>query len=393
VVKRAEIVSDLLRRASLTPPDLLAADIAAALQDCGGHRLVLYVVDYEQETLQPVALGTELMTDAPKGVRVESTMAGKAFQTQQVLTAAADDGWRVWVPIRERAERLGVLELGFTTIDDELLILAADLGLLVGHLIHSAGRYTDLIELRRRLRPMNLAAEMQWDMLLPPLGFTSPDLAIAGLLEPAYLVAGDAFDFSLNGDILDFAILDAMGHGISSTMASTLALGAFRFGRRRRLELTVMAGLIDDALIERFDSEEFVTGHIAQLDVGTGRFRWVNAGHPLPFLIRGNKVVAELPCAPCMPFGLGIEITEVGDCQLQPGDQLLFYSDGVTEAHPAGGPQFGVDNLRDAVEQYIGVGLVAPELLRRLARDLRAHRGSELADDATLVFLQWQPGR
>ncbi len=393
MVERGEVVSDLLRRASLTPPDLLAGDIAAALQDCGGHHLVLYVVDYEQESLQPVALGSELLAEQPEGVRVESTMAGKAFQTQEVLTAPFEGGWRVWVPVRERAERIGVLELGFTEIDDELLSLAADLGLLVAHLIHSAGRYTDLIELRRRLRPMNLAAEMQWDMLLPPLAFTSPDVAIAGLLEPAYLVAGDAFDFSLNGDILDFAILDAMGHGVNSTLASTLALGAFRFGRRRRLELTVMAGLIDDALIERFDNDEFVTGHVAQLDVATGQFRWVNAGHPLPLLIRGHKVVAELACEPCLPFGLGIDITEVGECHLQPGDRLLFYSDGVTEAHTLGGPLFGVDNLRDAIEQYIGAGLVAPELLRRLARDLRRHRGSELADDATLVFLQWQPGR
>ncbi len=393
MVKRGEVIGDLLRRASLTPPDLLAADIAAALQDCGGHHLVLYVVDYEQETLQPVSLGGDLLADAPKGVRVESTMAGRAFQTQEVLTAHDDNGWRVWVPVRERAERLGVLELGFTEIDDELLSLAADLGLLVGHLIHSAARYTDLVELRRRLRPMNLAAEMQWDMLLPPLGFTSPELSIAGLLEPAYLVAGDAFDYSLNGDILDFAIFDAMGHGVGSALASTLALGAFRFGRRRRLELTVTAGLIDDALTERFDNDEFVTGQLAQLDVATGHLRWVNAGHPLPFLIRGHKVVAELACEPCLPFGLGIDITEVGECQLQPGDRLFFYSDGVTEAHTSGGPQFGVDNLRDALEQYIGAGLLAPELLRRLARDLRSHRGSELADDATLVFLQWQPGR
>ena len=392
-MERAEVVSDLLQRASLTPPDLLAADIAAALRDCGGHHLVLYVVDYEQESLQPVALGTELMDEAPKGVRIEATMAGRAFQSQEVLTAPADDGWRVWVPVRERAERLGVLELGFDAIDDELLGLAADLGLLAGHLINSAGRYTDLIEQRRRLRPMNLAAEMQWDMLLPPLGFTSPELSIAGLLEPAYLVAGDAFDYSLNGDVLDFAILDAMGHGVNSTLASTLALGAFRFARRRRLELTVTAELIDDALVERFSNDEFVTGQVAQLDVATGHLQWVNAGHPLPLLIRGHKVVAELACEPCLPFGLGIDITEVGECNLQPGDRLLFYSDGVTEAHPRGGPQFGVDNLRSAVEQYSGAGLLAPELLRRLARDLRNHRGSELADDATLVFLQWQPGR
>ena len=391
-MERAETISDLLRRASLTPPDLLAADVAAALQHAGGHHLVLYVVDYEQESLQPVALATDLMVDSPEGLRVEGTMAGRAFQMQETLVAEGESGWRVWVPVRERAERIGVLELGFAAVDDEIRRLADDLGLLVGHLLQTAGRYTDLIELRRRRRAMNLAAEMQWDMLLPPLGFSSPELAIAGHLEPAYMVAGDAFDYSLNGDILDFAILDAMGHGMNSTLSSCLALGAFRFGRRRGLELTVKAELVDDALIERFTGEEFVTGHLAELDIGTGRLRFVNAGHPLPLLLRGTKVVAELQCAPCMPFGLGIEIGEVADCQLQPGDQLLFYSDGAIEARPTGGEQFGIERLCDNIEQYAGSGLPAAEVLRRVARDLRRYRGAELEDDATFFLLQWQPG-
>lgn len=240
---------------------------------------------------------------------------------------------------------------------------------------------------------MNLAAEMQWDMLLPPLAFTSPDLAIAGLLEPAYFVAGDAFDYSLNGDLLGFAILDAMGHGVSSTLASTLALGAFRFGRRRGLDTTVIAEQIDDALIEQFDGEIFVTGHLARLDVATGEFEWVNAGHPPPMLVRGSTIVAELRCEPCLPLGLGIQITEVGRCQLRPGDKLFFYSDGAVEARPAGGQEFGLERLRDLIEEYTGAGLLASETLRRLAASLREHRGGELEDDATLVFLEWQPGR
>jgi serine phosphatase RsbU (regulator of sigma subunit) len=392
-MERAEIISDLLRRAALTPPDLLAADVAAALQNAGGHHLVLYVVDYEQESLQPVALATDLMVESPQGVKVEGTLAGRAFQAQETVVGEADTGWRVWVPVRERAERLGVLELGFSALDDEVVRLAEDLGLLVGHLVRTAGRYTDLVELRRRRRVMNLAAEMQWDMLLPPLGFASPELAIAGLLEPAYMVAGDAFDYSLNGDILDFAIVDAMGHGVNSTLASCLALGAFRFGRRRRVELTVTAEMIDDALIERFAGDEFVTGHVAQLDIGTGHLRFVNGGHPLPLLLRGNKVVSELRCDPCLPFGLGIHIGEVGEAHLQPGDQLFFYSDGTVEARPTGGEQFGFERLQDAVEQYAGAGLAAAEVLRRVARDLRRHRGGELEDDATMVILQWQPGR
>lgn len=388
-----EIVGDLLRRASVTAPDLLAADVAATLHEVGGHHLVLYVVDYEQLTLQPVGIATDLLAEVPKGVNVEGTLAGRAFQLQQVVTAEVDDGWRVWAPVRERAERIGVLEFGFPDVDDDLLRLCDDLGLLVGHLVHTAGRYTDLVELRRRRRPMNLAAEMQWDMLMPPLAFSSPEVAIAGILEPAYFVAGDAFDYSLNGDVLGFAILDAMGHGVHSTLASTLALGAFRHGRRRGLELTVVAEQIDDALREQFSGECFVTGHVCELDVATGHFRWVNAGHPAPLLLRGAKVVAEMQAESCLPLGLGIEVVEVGECRLRPSDRILFYSDGVTEARPSGGEQYGVARLIDAAEEYIGGSLPVAEILRRLVRRLRDHRGGELADDATLVFLEWQPGR
>ncbi len=391
-MNRAGIIGDLLRRAALTPPDLLAADVANALQDAGGDHLVLYVVDYEQETLQPVALAGELLDEHPPGVSIEGSMAGRSFRSQKVLMAETAAGWRVWSPVRERAERIGVLEMGFPSVDDELLGLCDDLGLLVGHLTHTAGRYTDLITLRRRRRPMNLAAEMQWD-LLPPLAFSSPDLAIAGLLEPAYFVAGDAFDYSLNGDVLAFAIFDAMGHGVHSTLASTLALGAFRYARRRGLDLSVMAEHVDDAVAEQFEGENFVTGHLAHLDVATGDLRWVNAGHPPPLLLRGAKVVGELACEPCLPFGLGIAITEIGRARMQPGDRVLFYSDGAIEARPAGGAQFGLDRLVSEVEQFIGAEVRPAETLRRLAARLRQHRGGELEDDATLVFLDWQPGR
>jgi len=393
VVRSREIIGDLLRRASVTAPDLLVADLAAALQNAGGNHLVLYLIDYEQRTLQPVGIATDLVAQESQGLSVEGTLAGRAFQVQQVVTAEGADGWRVWAPVRERAERIGVLEFGFPDIDDDLLQLCDDMGLLAGHLVRTSSRYTDLMEVRRRRRPMNLAAEMQWDMLMPPLAFSSPDLDMAGILEPAYVVAGDAFDYSLNGEVFGFAILDAMGHGVHSTVASTLALGAFRYGRRRGLELTVIAEQIDDALIEHLDGECFVTGHLCQLDVATGLFRWINAGHPPPLLIRGSKVVAEMKAEPCLPLGLGIRITEVGECRLRPSDRVLFYSDGVTEARSGGGQQFGVDRLIDDAEEFLGSSLPVAEVLRRLVRRLREHRGAELEDDATLVVLEWQPGR
>src|SRR5215218_512406 len=118
-MERGEVISELLQRASLTPPDLLAADVAAALADAGGNHLVIYVVDYEQLTLQPVAIATELLDDRLEGVTISGTMAGRSFQRQEVVAAQTQQGWRVWAPLVERAERVGVLELGFVKVDDE----------------------------------------------------------------------------------------------------------------------------------------------------------------------------------------------------------------------------------------------------------------------------------
>lgn len=392
-MQRAEVISELLQRANLTPPDLLAADVAAALADAGGNHLVIFVVDYEQVTLQPVALATELLDEEPEGVTISGTMAGRAFQRQEVVSAETQGGWRVWAPLVERAERVGVLELGFAEVDDEILRLCEDLGRLVGHLLHTAGRYTDLVDLRRRRRDMSLAAEMQWDMLLPPLAFRSPEVGLAGLLEPAYEVAGDGFDYSLDGETLSFLMLDAMGHGLGATLASTLALAASRHARRMGAGLAEIARRVDEALAGEFGGDIFVTGHVGALDTATGRFCWVNAGHPAPLLARRSKVVAEIGCQPCFPLGLGIHEPEIGECQLEPGDALVFYSDGVIEARPAidRRDQFGVERLTDLLERNLGMGLVASEVLRRTVAAVVEHRADKLEDDATLVMLEWRP--
>ena len=389
---RADILSELLRRASQAAPDLLVADVAAALAEAGGDHITLYVVDYEAETLRPVSLTDGLDVDPGPSLSIAGTMAGRVFQTQEVLSAHTDDGWRVWAPVRERAEQIGVLECGFPAIDAGTLRLCEDLGRLVGHLVRTATRYTDVIEMRRRRRPMNLPAEMQWDMLLPPLAFCCPEVAISGVLEPAYAVGGDAFDYALNGEQLDFAILDAMGHGLSATVASVLGLAGFRYGRRRTLPLADMAAQIDQALMSEFDGEVFVTGHLAQLDTATGQISWINAGHPDPLLLRDGRVVAELHAEPCYPLGLGITVSEIGQTVLERGDMLLFYSDGVIEARPAGGEQFGVARLRDRVERHFSDHLLPAEMLRRLVKDVLGHRHDQLADDATLVLIEW-PGR
>ncbi|MDQ6615369.1 MAG: serine/threonine-protein phosphatase [Actinomycetota bacterium] len=386
-----EVLSDLLRRANLSAPDLLVADVAASLGQAGCRHLVLYLVDYEQEALRRVALAADMLSEGPGEVKIAGTMAGRAFQLQEVVTAKTDNGWSTWSPVRERAERIGVLEMGFDRLPADAVQLCEDLGRLLGHLVRTANQYTDALELCRRRQPMNLAAEVQWHLLLPPLTFRSPDVALAGVLEPAYDVGGDAFDYSLNGDTLTFGVLDAMGHGLTSSLASALSLTGLRYGRLRGMDLADTAHLIDEALIGQFHGETFVTGHLVRLDTATGQLTWVNAGHPDPLLIRGSTVVAEAHAEPCLPLGLGIDIEEIGRLRLEPGDRLLFYSDGVIEARPTGGTQFGIDYLRQRLERHLADRLIPAELIRRIVKEVIAHRGGPLADDATVIMIEWLP--
>lgn len=383
----------LLRMSSTNAPDLLPADLAITLSEAGSTRTALYLADYELTGLHPLMIGAELHTST-EPQSMNGTLAGRCFQRQEVIaTERPGGGWRVHVPVRERSERLGVVELDFPGVHDELLARCEDLGRLLGHLVHTAARYTDAIEMRRRQQNMSLTAEIQWDMLVPPLAFATREVAVAGVLEPAYEVAGDGFDYALNGDLLDLAVIDAMGHGLSSALASALALSAARHGRRAGKDIVEIAMSIDDAISSQYNGETFVTGHISRLDTATGRFRWVNAGHPNPLLVRGGRVVGELRAQPCLPFGIGIRISEVGERVLEPGDVVLFYSDGATEARGANGEQFGDDRLISQIEQRLGAEAPLDEVLRRLVADVRAHRQGPLQDDVTLVAVCWMPKR
>src|SRR5215207_11378652 len=214
--------------------------------------LVLSLVAFELELLQPLVDGSEMVV--PLEEPVSSTLAGRAYQSGE-----RDVATRVWVPVFEHSVRTGVLAV---TVDDaapEVLEHCRSLGLLAGLLVASASRYTDLMHVRKRGRSMTLAASMQWD-LLPPLTVRTEQVVVAGLLEPAYEVAGDGFDHSINGDRVDVAVFDGMGHGIGSTLLTTLAMGPYRHQRRERRDLATTHATIDDAIAREFGPDAFVTG-------------------------------------------------------------------------------------------------------------------------------------
>lgn len=249
--------------------------------------------------------------------------------------------------------------------------------------------YTDRFFQARRRRSMSLSAEMLWS-LLPPLMMTTPQVAVAGILEPAYAVGGDIFDYALNDDVLHVAIIDAMGHGLDAALMATVAVAAYRHARRSGVDLPDLYASIDRAIAGQFDEDRFVTAQMARLDVSTGRLQWVNAGHPRPLLLRGRRVVRTLHSPTTLPAGFGGATPHVSEEALEPGDRVLFFTDGIIEERMTDGGQFGEDRLIDHLERAEQGGGSVQHTVRRLSHALMRQRGGATSDDATLFLLEWR---
>ena len=380
-----ELLGQILDASHHLAPDELVAAVARAGKALDVEDVAIYLVDYEQTVLVPLPDGPDRTPLA-----IDATLAGRAFATIAIQEAESGSGRRLWLPLLDGAERLGVLGLTMPAVDDALRLRCRWLATLVAELLVSKTQFTDAYAMARRQQPMNMAAEMQWQ-LLPPLTFVAPRVVIAGLLQPAYEVAGDAFDYALNGDTAHLAVIDPVGHDVTASILAAVTLGTYRHSRRAGLGLGATHAAMDQAIAGQFGGERFVTGQLAQLDCGSGRLQWVNAGHPLPLLVRGAKMVGTLACQPVPPLGLGLGQPEIATAALEPADRVLFYTDGVVEGRNLAGEPFGEARLADLLIRETLAGQPAAETMRRLAHAILAHQGRSPRDDATMVFLEW-PG-
>lgn len=361
-----------------------------AAEPLGATEVVAYLADVQHVVLQPVLLSPDFSDPILAEEAVSTTMAGKAFLSGEPVIARRDHESQVWVPLVERGERTGVLAITLPSVDEETVADCVRLGLFAGLMARGFTPITDLFALRRRRRPMSLAAGMQWDVL-PPLTVRSSQASGCGRLEPAYEVAGDAFDYALNDRHLEAAIFDGMGHGVGSTLLTMLAIGAYRHTRRNGESLEVVSTAIDTVLAEEFKGDAFVTSVIARLGLDSGLLEWVNAGHPSPLLLRDRRVVRQLDADKGLPFGLGGQRPSAAGEELEPGDRVLFYTDGVVEGRSPDGEDFGVERLIDYWERAAASGEPPEQTLRRLTRAATDFCGGKLRDDATLLHLAWHP--
>jgi serine phosphatase RsbU (regulator of sigma subunit) len=186
-----------------------------------------------------------------------------------------------------------------------------------------------------------------------------------------------------------------MGHGVESTLMTTLAMGAYRHARRVGEPPARVYTAIDEVIASHYEGEAFVTAVLVRLGLDDGLLEWANAGHPPPLLLRDKRVARTLECTPSWPLGLGGECRQVAAANLEPGDSILFFTDGVIEGRSPEGEEFGIDRLSWAWEQEWGSERPPEEVLRRLVQAVSEFCAGRLRDDATFLQLCWfgPPGR
>ncbi len=378
------IVRKLLQATfGLKPDDLASCLSELVARHLGQCDVELLLVDLDQTELRKLGVNP-----GSPGLSVDATLAGLAFREEAPVVELDGERRRLWLPILDSAERVGVLAVvddGSVPIDDWLVLTS-----LLGELIVSKEGYGDVISLTRRKDDVSLAAEMRWS-LLPPLTFSSPQLSISGILQPSRVVAGDAFDYSIGPEEVLVGIFDAMGHQLPAARLANVAVGGFRHARRHRRGPAEILEAVDEAIIDQFPGCEFVTGQLLTLDLESGRARIHTAGHPAPVVLPMVGEPYEVDVDPGRPLGLGPSEYPEAVVDLAPGDAILLLSDGVYEARSPDGTFYGRDRVMAMARTLLTAGVRPPEVLRLVIRDVIDFQGDHVRDDATLVIVRWQP--
>ncbi len=316
---------------------------------------------------------------------LRGTVFDQVLRRQKVVRIDEGCGERILVPVTESGDALGVIDLHLPREADELAF--ADIAAVaeaLARIVIASRRHSDLMDWAQDTAPFSLAAEIQRRLLPGSYTCETDRFTVAGWLEPANAVGGDTFDYSLNRDTLHLSVTDAVGNDVNAALLASVLLGSLRNSRRRGRDLASQARIANDALAGHAQVGQFVTGQLARVDLRTGAMTVVNAGHPLPYLVRDGRV-SEIDLAVDMPFGLyaGRDL-QVRQLQLEPGDRIVLLTDGMLERN--------AEDL-DLPEMLSREARTHPrELVYELAETVLHATGGDLHDDATVLCLDWRGG-
>ncbi len=335
---------------------------------------------------------------------IRDTIAYVTLFTVVMLAIALFAAFRI---SKELARPIGTLARGVRAIGegnldyrvqldtrDEIQEVAQAVGNMAGSLRMAMDELEQETLRRERLEhELHIAAELQL-ALLPEAPPTMKGLDLLGWSRPAKEVGGDFYDFiELGPDRLAVAIGDATGKGLPAALLVTECWSVMRTLVEDTESPAELLRRTNAALSRRIRaSGRFVTLFFMIVDVRRGILRFASAGHNPPLLVgvdenRRLRLTAE------EGFPLGVVARgrfSEHEVPLEPGDTLLLYSDGLTEAQNSQGELYGEDRVHRKIAEFSGSGLL--ELLAGIKQDMDDHVGdAEIFDDVTLVGVRLQP--
>jgi serine phosphatase RsbU (regulator of sigma subunit) len=375
---------ELLRETLLNAAPGQLLDVATEMLSARVSGVVRCWLADQQEAVMLSVAGPEVDNAEPELLRVFASQLPAQRQADHRSVA-------MYWPLSVRGARLGVLEVQFPEPPGHgVRSLLAQAAQTIAQAVIVATPLTDTFHQLRRIRPLTVAAEMQWALLPPATSYSEESVQLGAALEPAYTVSGDCFDFSRDGDHVDVAVFDGAGRGVAASIASTVTVSAYRNARRAGLPLPEQASLADQALFSHFSGTQYVAALLLRLDLKTGRLEVVDAGSPKVLRMRGNDCNAVTFDAQ-MPLGMFEETIYTAQyAQLEPGDRLVVVGDGVHAAESIAQETFSARALPAAARETRLLG--AAESARHIIRQLHHHlAGTPLATDAVVVCVDWTP--
>ncbi len=248
-----------------------------------------------------------------------------------------------------------------------------------------------LIEKEKMEHELELARKIQQSML--PQSFPHvPGFSCAASSRPARHVGGDFYDvIPLSGNRVGLVIADVSDKGIAAALYMALGRSLVRVEARRSASPRQVLSSLNRLLLEISQAGMFVTVFYGVLDPAQGTLRYARGGHDLPLLIRHGGEVTRLD-APGTLLGFmdTVSLTE-GTVEMGPGDLLVLYTDGITDAHAPGGETFGQDRLRQAARMAIEwtPQQVCDSILQQIAE---FQQGAAQFDDMTLLVARVEQG-
>jgi serine phosphatase RsbU (regulator of sigma subunit) len=244
--------------------------------------------------------------------------------------------------------------------------------------MHERERVTQELQVARRIQQASLPIEVP----------TLEGWQISPFYQPAREVGGDFYDFHLLSEgRLGVVVGDATGKGVPAALVMSTTCGMLQLAAQALDSSSPGEVLerVNEALLARIPSNMFVTCFYAILEPKNGTLRYANAGHDLPYLWHGGD--AEELRARGMPLGLmsGMSYQE-GEASLREGNCVLFYSDGLVEAHDPNGEMFGFPRLQALVAEHGEESSLGEFLCEELSSFVG--EGWEQEDDITLLTLR-----